>query len=346
MNSPDAKNQDGELLVIQEVLRRSARRARLQRAWRGGWLGLLAGGGLWLLVLGCYKVFPLPASVLFGMGYVAAALVPLGFLAGGWRALTLAEMARWVDAKQHFQERLSTALEIAATAPAGNWRALLVADAAQCARKLEPRLMLPFHLPAVSRWVLVVLVIGAGLGFVPEYRSKAFLQKKRDAEALRETGRQLAELTRTQLAKHPPVLNPVRQNLEAVAELGDQLGQVKLTRSDAQHELANLADKLRQEAKLMAQNPALRRMEQAARTPGGQASEANPALQKQIEGLQNALGKQAQQTGALEKLRKDLQKAQQAAHKVGAKIDDLRRGPLPNDFFFLHFLFLRSAGCL
>ena len=39
----------------------------------------------------------------------------------------------------------------------------------------------PSTCPGRTRWALVVLALGAGLGFVPEYRSKSFLQKKADA---------------------------------------------------------------------------------------------------------------------------------------------------------------------
>jgi hypothetical protein len=56
--------------------------------------------------------------------------------------------------------------------------------------------------------------------------------------------------------------------MENVAELGDLLTKAKLTRADALKDLANVTEKLRQQAKELTQNPALKRMEQAARTRG------------------------------------------------------------------------------
>src|SRR2546426_8622828 len=51
----------------------------------------------------------------------------------------------------------------------------------------------------------------SGLGFVPEYRSKSYLQKKADQANIKEVGKQLAELTRHDLQKRPPMLEPDRK---------------------------------------------------------------------------------------------------------------------------------------
>ena len=45
--------------------------------------------------------------------------------------------------------------------------------------------------PAITRatrWALLALAMAAGLGFVPEYRSKAFVQKQADAKVIKEVG--------------------------------------------------------------------------------------------------------------------------------------------------------------
>src|ERR1035438_7165524 len=89
------------------------------------------------------------------------------------------------------------------------------------------------------------LVLGAGLGFVPEYRSKSFRQKKVNERNIKEVGRQLADLTRRSLEKRPPTLEPTQKALENVADLGDQLAKKTLTRSEALKDLANVAEKLK-----------------------------------------------------------------------------------------------------
>ena len=144
-----------ELQIIEVALQKAARRRRWARALRGLWRGLLAGALLSLVVIGLWHLLPLPLWTL-----TLAALVPLlcalgGMIVGGWRKPALPEVARWVDGRQHLQERLSTALEVATTADAGAWRELVVTDAAEHAKGLDPRRLVPFHLPKATRWVLV-----------------------------------------------------------------------------------------------------------------------------------------------------------------------------------------------
>ncbi|MBI2928537.1 MAG: hypothetical protein HYY24_22945 [Verrucomicrobia bacterium] len=307
-----------ELQIIESTVQRAAHRRRWQRAWLGLWHGLLVGACLWLLTLGLYKLFPLPFSILAWAGLLAGLAMVGGFIIGGWRPTTLLQAARWVDQREKLQERLSTALEVAA-AKDGEWRGLVVTDAARHAGHLNVRQMLPYRLPSAARWALLVLALGAGLGFVPEYRSKAFLQKKREAEIIRDTGKQLAELTRRSLERRPPALEPVRKNLDAVAELGDHFAKAKLTRTEALRDLANVTDKLKEQAKQLGQDPALKRLEQAARTPGAGSSSSAEA-QKQIDALKQSLGNQAANNpDALDKLQKELDKARAMAANLSDK---------------------------
>src|SRR6266853_1177411 len=178
--SPEVVN---EFQVIESALKSAARRRRLERAWRGFWQGLLAGGLIWLLTIAAYKIFPLPAVSLFAGGIAAAVVTLAGLILAAGRKVSLPETARWVDARKQLQERLSTALELAAAPGAGEWKDLLVRDAARHAKDLDARQLLPFRLPMVSRWALLVVALGTGLGFVPEYRSREFVQKQKDARS-------------------------------------------------------------------------------------------------------------------------------------------------------------------
>jgi predicted nucleic acid-binding Zn-ribbon protein len=178
---------------------------------------------------------------------------------------------------------------------------------------------LPLNLPKVSRWVLVVLVLGAGLGFVPEYRSKSAMQKQADQQNIKETGRLLAELTRHNLEKRPPAFEPTQKSMEAVSALGDQLTKQTLTRSDALKDLANVAEKLKDQLKELGKDPGLKRMEQAARSSSGGDSQTAAGLQKQIDSLQKQLGAPTGAPDALDKLQKNLEKLQQAAKGMADK---------------------------
>lgn len=301
-----------ELQVIESALQEAARRCRWARALRGLWHGLLIGALLSLLVIGLWHLLPLPQWML-----TTAALAPFlgavgGLLLGGWRKPALADIARWVDGRQHLQERLSTALEVASDPNGGTWRDLVVTDAAEHAKALDPRRLVPFRLPKATRWALVVLALGAGLGFVPEYRSKTFRQKQADQQNIKEVGKQLADLTRRSLQQRTPALEPTQKALEAVTDLGDQLTKKTLTRSEALKDLASVAEKLKQELKDLANDPTLRKMEQAARASTGNDSQTAAGLQKQMEALQKQMGAPVGNPEAMDKLKKDLQKLQEA----------------------------------
>jgi len=302
-----------EIQVIQSTLEKTARRCRWQRGWRRFWQGLFVGATLWLVVLAAYKLRPISEQTFMVAGAIAVALMPISFLAGFWRRPTLIETARWVDDRQHFQERLSTALEVAASPKAGTWRDLVLSDAAGRAREFDPRKFLPLHLPLITRWALLMLVLAFTIGFVPEYRSKAYLQKKKEAEIIKDTGRQLADLTRRALERRTPALEPTQKALDSVKELGDQLAKVSLNRAEALHDLASATEKLKDQTKDLAKDPTLRKLEQAARSPTGRSSSANADLQKQIDSMQKQLGNPNATPDALDKLQKELQKLQQAA---------------------------------
>src|ERR1051325_4015424 len=136
-----------EIQIIQATLERTATRRRWQRGWRTFWHGLFAGTACWLVVLALYKLLPFPEQTLTVAAAVSAALLPIAFLIGYWRRPSLAETARWVDDRQHFQERISTALEVVSAPAAGNWRDLVLSDAAGRVRDFDARKSLPHHLP-------------------------------------------------------------------------------------------------------------------------------------------------------------------------------------------------------
>jgi hypothetical protein len=308
-----------EFQVIQSTLEKAARRRRWARALRGLWNGLLVGAIISLCVIGTYHLIPLPLSALVGAALVPLAGMVAGLLLGGWRKPALKEVARWVDSRQNLKERLSTAWEVCSEPEENAWRDLILTDAARHAKGIEANRLLPLHLPRATRWAVVVLALAAGLGFVPEYRSKSLLQKRTDEQNIRETGRQLAELTRHNLEKRPPVFEPTQKSMEAVSSLGDQLAKQTLTRSEALKDLANAAEKLKDQIKEFGKDPTLKRLEQAARSSSSGESQSAAGLQKQIDSMQKQLGSPTGNPDALDKLQKNLEKLQQAAQGLADK---------------------------
>ena len=308
-----------ELQIIQATRARAARRRRVEPVLRRVFVGLFVGALFLLVALAAFKLAPVSPNIV-GWSGVAPILCPLvGFILGFWRKPSLAETARWVDVKQNLKERMSTALEVAETQPPGTWRDLVMHDAASHAQEIEPRKLVPFSITKAARWAAVVLVFAAGLGFVPEYRSKASIQKQTDAKVIKEAGKQVAELTKRVLTQRPPALERTKKSLEAGSELGERLEKMSLTRSDALKDLANATEKLKDELKQIAKDPALKKMEQAARSPTGRNNDSAAGLQKQMAAMQKQLASQAQNPEALDKLQKEIEKVKEAAKDLASK---------------------------
>lgn len=308
-----------EIQVIEAALDRTARRRQWLGAWHGLWRGLLGGGLVLLAALALFKVLPVPVWVVSVAAGVAGTWILVAAVLGGWRRRSRLETARWVDDQRALKERLSTALEMTAISQDNEWKGLLVADAARHAQEVDPQQFLPIAFPRVSRWALLVLVLCAGLGFVPEYRSPAAKQRALDRTNIKEAGRQLAELTRRELLQRPPALVPTEKALEQVTELGERLTKANLTRSEALRDLTSVAEKLSQQTKELGNQPGVKRLEQAARETGGSSGQTPDGMQKQLESMEKALGKAGGDSQKLDKVRQQLQKAQQALSSLGDK---------------------------
>lgn len=298
---------------IEIAVRRTARRLRWLRGWTGFWKGALAGAGLYLFALIVFKLMPVSWDWVTAAGWGAVVVTALGFVIGFWRSTSPRQAARWLDEREGLQQRLSTALEWSDRDTPGVWRDLVVADATASAARIDPARLLPVGLPRLSRSLVAVLAAIVALGFVPEFRSKAHVQDKADAAVIKEVGRQLATLTRKNLEQRPPATEPVRKNLENVEELGQRMNQARLTRDDALKDLTKVTDQLRQQAAELARNPALKRMERAARTPGGNNPSGQNQIQKQMDALQKQMGDKAISPDAADQLKKDLDKLKDAA---------------------------------
>lgn len=311
-----------ELQIIQVTLETAARRRRWARALRGMWTGLFIGSIIWLVALTLFKLAPISISFLIWTGAVALVCPLLGLIFGGWRKPALAETARWVDVQQNLKERMSTALEFGGDESAGTWRDLVMHDAVSHAQEIDARKLVPFRLSRATRWAALLLAVAAGLGFVPEYRSKTYLQKQADAKNIKEAGKQIADLARREVQQRPPALETTKKSMESISELGDKLQKASLTRSDALKDLAKVGDKLKDQLKDLAKDPALKKLEQAARTPGGNEAQTAQGLQKQMDAMQKQLGKAAGNPEAMDKLQKELEKLQQEAKSLANKTGD------------------------
>jgi hypothetical protein len=314
-----------ELEQIRLTLTKLMRRRRWAHGLTGLWKGALVGAILLLLGIGVYKVAPIPERVLAVVGVCAVAAAVIGFVAGWMRPVTLMDTARFVDGKKKFQERLSTALEIGESKVDEAWQRLVITDAAARLKEVEGKQLLPISLTRASRWAVAVLVLTATLGFVPEYRTKDFKQKKKDSEVIKDAGKNMVELTRRRLEERPPNMEPARKALEDVNQLGDHFAKASLTRAEAMKELASKTQQLKDETKEMRQSPAFKAMEKAAKSSSKGGSTSSPELQKQIDQLQQQMANGSASQDAMDKLKRDLDKAKDAAADLKTKTGQARK---------------------
>lgn len=299
----------------------AARRRRLQRAWRAFWTGLVVGACIWLVALLSYKLLPLPMRVL-AIGAVLGVAAPLVAAIGGLaRRESPQQTAIWLDKQQRLEERVSSAIEVGRDPKYGRWSELLIDDANRHLERLDIRRILPWTLPKSSLWALLVLTIGAALGFVPEYRSASYVQKQRERETVRDTGRALADVTRRDLEKRAPALDATRRAVESVAELGEQLARKPLTKPEALRELAKLTEKVQQQARELGQNAALRALakkqsDQSDRSEKSDRSDKSDQSDRSDTKTESADGKMKASSDDLEKLKRDLERALQSAEAL------------------------------
>jgi len=301
------------------ALKGAARRRRWVRAIHFACYGLLIGSILALIIMGPSHLAPIPEWLLTAALVAPFVLILGGLITGAWRKASINQTARWVDGRQHLQERLSTALEFAKDSQVGPWRDLVMGDAAEHAKALNPRNLIAYSLPRATRWAVLILAVTVGLGFVPEYRSKKFKQEKADKDNIKEVAKQLADLTRQSLEKRPPILTNTVSTMEAITNMAEQLARQPTTRSEALKDLANMSEKLKDQLKEMGKDPTFKKLEQAAHASNGNDSQSSAALQKQIDAMQKQLGTPTANPEALEKMKKDLEKLKENAKAMADK---------------------------
>ncbi len=314
-----------DLTTILSALDQAARRLRWKGVLRSGFLGLCWGSTAALVLTALYHFLPFPHATLL----IIPALPVLAILIGGalgWRTPSRSLVARQLDSSAHLQERLGTAVEWTDAPESDEWRRLILADAASRLRQIDQRELIPLRLPKSGRWSAGLLALCTVATLLPVYRSPAHLQREADAAIVERTGRQLAELTRHSLETRTPALEPVHKSLDAVMAAGAELERKTLTRAEALQNLAGLSDKLQEQAKQLAAQPAMQRLEEAARKPGSPMSN-RADLQRRMEAMQQELGtaaspeQLASMQARLEKLQQQAQAASQA-HGAGEAARD------------------------
>jgi len=253
---------------IEVAVRKARQRRYLIAIWNNLWKAGLWGAIVWILGIALFKLFPLPVefpqwALWAGIGVCALRLLPALFLRP-----SMLDTARWVDERQSLKERLSTALEFEGKSGSDpQWTELMLRDAARHAKSVNPAQLLPWKFPRLARWTLLAVAIGLGLGFVPEYRSKAFKQEELTKPHMEEVGKEIVRVVKQETQKRP-FIEPEAEALMREAEMfGKALQSGTLTRAKALEQISSLADRLRKETENLSRDPSLERMRNAARDP-------------------------------------------------------------------------------
>jgi hypothetical protein len=101
--------------------------------------------------------------------------------------------------------------------------------------------------------------------------------------------------------------------------MADQMAKATFTRNEALKELSNMADKIKDDLKELQKDPALKRMEEAARNAGGTDPQTGAGLQKQMEALQKQMGTPVGNPEQMDKIKKELDKLQEQAKAMADK---------------------------
>ena len=311
-----------DIAILESLVRRTARRRRWIRGWNAAAIGALVGISAFLAVLILDKRTPIPVLWLKATGAAALLATAGGFLVGFLRRIDLPWTARWLDTQAGLQDRISTALEVARNSgspTSREWRALVVADAVRAAGRVDPRALLPLALPRSAGIASILALLALGLRWVPEHRTVEFRQQENTAAVLRDVGTNLATLARRSLQERPAPAEPIRREIQSVAELGERLQGARLSQNDALAELARAAEPLQKRADELARDPALRRMERAARSRSDSVPSSPAALQKRMQERAESMGAKAAETPeAVDRLRQDLRKLQEQARAMAS----------------------------
>ncbi|MSR65575.1 MAG: hypothetical protein EXS18_07335 [Verrucomicrobiae bacterium] len=294
-------------------------------------LKLMAQVAFWtcialLVFFGAYKLLPMPFESV-EIAFIAGGVVIVGACVFAFlRRVSLSSAARFADQKLSLKERLSSAIEITSDSALSTQHsalsALLLRDAAKHAETLDPRKILPLHLPVVARWVLVCLVAIVGLAFVPEYRTAEYKERQRAKQDVKKEGEKLVSLVkRIEQNTRQAQLGDLQKELKALNELGQEFQKVSLTKEQSLRDINTVADKIRKKQEELGDNKSLRSLEKRAAASGTEPNaQQREQMQQKINDMEKKLGSNPPTPEQLEKTKQDLKQA----------LDKLKSSPNPN----------------
>lgn len=229
--------------LLEQGVRRAARRLALQRAFRAG----LAAGTVVLAALAAATVATLvvplsPVSIdvtLAAVGVVTALVTGLLMLVRPVEPITA---ARLLDLRGGLEERASTALEVGESGAVSTLARRLLDDAASHVEAINLRAVFPWRLPRWA-WVMPALVLflllwpstlrGIAIPGTPAHRTQQAI--KREGTRLEQFARSLQSRARSQRVPQ------TRRVAPQVRDLGVRMQQERLERAEALARIGELS---------------------------------------------------------------------------------------------------------
>ncbi len=160
---------------LSRPIRRTALRARAQRAMSAGALALLAGLGLAGVVVALMKTEALGEADARGWLYACAALPVLGLLAGALRPLPRLLAAKLLDRAHGLSDRVTNAAAFADLPERTAFMEAAIEDARARARSLDPRRAMPLRVPFD---VMPALGLGIGVALLAFLEVPRFVEER------------------------------------------------------------------------------------------------------------------------------------------------------------------------
>lgn len=251
-------------MTWQQVIRHTARRARMGYILRGMCLGWLAGAGIssvflaaaWLLQWDVHYAYPL-AIVLAG--------IVAGSLLGLMRRLDDAQVAFWLDRQAGTQERLSTAHWLSRREAHGEMEQLQIEDADSHAQTLALRRLTRITIPRALWGALGLTALAVFLWFAPDLAWFQSSQTQQQKQALRSAGakaEQLAKEWRKQATgQDREKMRRLAADLEALAK---QMKRARMSKREALVKMSRLQREAEEQQRRLAQANSGKPLQRAA----------------------------------------------------------------------------------
>jgi tetratricopeptide (TPR) repeat protein len=255
------------------------------------------------------------------MGFIPAAVAAAAVFFSHFFKLPGQRMAAvFLDTTQGLHERLSTAVEMTGRDgnPPSPWAELVVRDAAGAVAAVKWKRLTRWSVPSAGWWGLLAMIAALGLSFVPEVRSKEFVQEEKNREIIQDNGREMVKVLKQTWSRKEDSVSviPPEALLKDALELGNQLSRAELRKAGAIKKLDDLSGRVRDEISRLEQDPSQQRLKELASSPDGLAGNTAGEAVRKMEALRDALGNAAGKIDQMSAMQDEMESLREMAEQM------------------------------